>query len=815
MENGLVQSSLRLSLRSKASIGKIRRRQFLQDSLFAAGAFTMASGTVFGADSSAGSLTNLPEGSAPKPLTFPHFPDRLHAFIWRNWQLVPVDRMASVLGTTPSNVRNLGEGMGLGHPPRISSNQWRRSAQTILRRNWHILPYSQLLQLLGWSAEQLAFSLREDDFLFEKLGNLKPHCEILRFTPPDAEVLNWQKRVRSLINEKFPRGVHQASDPLFGFIGKLSKVPARPAMPASTVFSPRYCYSYFALYGDSLLGPPEDLYPEGYLAQLSAAGANGVWLQGLLTRLAPFPWAPRESDRYEERLANLRALVERAQRHGMGVYLYLNEPRSMPLAFFANRPHLKGVVEGGYASMCTSQPEVQQHLVEAVTLLCRSVPGLAGLFTITGSENLTHCWSHHHGEGCPRCSKRSPSDVVAELNSLFYQGIQKAGTQTRLIAWDWGWADEWVNDIIARLPPKVSFMSVSEWGIPINRGGVASTVGEYSISTVGPGARAKSRWTIAHDRGLKTLAKIQAGNTWELSAVPYIPAVANVAHHAANLLQAKVDGLMLGWTLGGYPSPNLEVVAEVARLATVDTRIANADPDKLNEVVESALRSVAERRFGHAVAPTVVNAWKTMSAAFSEFPFGGGLYSEPVQFGPSNLLWSEPTHFAATMMGFPYDDLKSWRGAYPVDVYCHQLETIAKGFEVAIDDLKRVARRELLDQRTHERELLAEEIQVAEAAAIHFQSTANQARFVAARDALSGVSDSQAALPWIQQLSNLVTSELNLAMRLHAIQMRDSRIGFEASNQYYYVPVDLAEKVLNCRDLLDRWIPELRRKWPV
>ena len=53
---------------------------------------------------------------------------------------------------------------------------------------------------------------------------------------------------------------------------------------------------------------------------------------------------------------------------------------------------------------------------------------------------------------------------------------------------------------------------------------------------------------------------------------------------------------------------------------------------------------------------------------------------------------------------------------------------------------------------------------------------------------------------------------MELARRLYAVQMRDSRIGFEASNQYYYVPIDLAEKVLNCHDLLKRWVPEQRAK---
>ena len=61
-------------------------------------------------------------------------------------------------------------------------------------------------------------------------------------------------------------------------------------------------------------------------------------------------------------------------------------------------------------------------------------------------------------------------------------------------------------------------------------------------------------------------------------------------------------------------------------------------------------------------------------------------------------------------------------------------------------------------------------------------------------------------------LEKVLKDEINLAQRLHVIQSRDSRIGFEASNQYYYVGVDLAEKILNCRNLLDRWIPAQRGK---
>ncbi|HZU44699.1 MAG TPA: hypothetical protein VE994_18620, partial [Terriglobales bacterium] len=49
----------------------------------------------------------------PLPIPEPHFPDRLHLFVWRNWELANTDRLAQVLGTTPENVLEVGASMGL------------------------------------------------------------------------------------------------------------------------------------------------------------------------------------------------------------------------------------------------------------------------------------------------------------------------------------------------------------------------------------------------------------------------------------------------------------------------------------------------------------------------------------------------------------------------------------------------------------------------------------------------------------------------------------------------------------------------------
>ena len=48
-------------------------------------------------------------------------------------------------------------------------------------------------------------------------------------------------------------------------------------------------------------------------------------------------------------------------------------------------------------------------------------------------------------------------------------------------------------------------------------------------------------------------------------------------------------------------------------------------------------------------------------------------------------------------------------------------------------------------------------------------------------------------------------SEISLAKEQYALVCEDSRIGFEPSCQYFYMPQDLLEKVVNCRWLQERF----------
>ena len=76
----------------------------------------------------------------------------------------------------------------------------------------------------------------------------------------------------------------------------------------------------------------------------------------------------------------------------------------------------------------------------------------------------------------------------------------------------------------------------------------------------------------------------------------------------------------------------------------------------------------------------------------------------------------------------------------------------------------------------------------------HFQSVANQVEFYRLREA--GAADRA-------RMRALVENEILLARAQFPVAREWSVIGYEASNHYYYTPLDLVEKVLNCRKILE------------
>ncbi|MHB1154220.1 MAG: hypothetical protein ACYCWE_05200 [Eubacteriales bacterium] len=711
---------------------------------------------------------SLPPVSAGKRIDFKHFPNRICCFVFRNWEIIEPSALAAVVGAEEGDILALAGKMGLPVPPDVNAD-WRRLGYiTVIRANWHLLNYRQICALLGWSEEKLAFTLKEDDFLDVKLGHAKPDVPDLIW----KELTETEEGALTAVRDatlEFYSSVPPVTAGPFAFRDMFAAVADSGDNTGETRFESRIAYSYCALYGDTFMGDTSDSFPDELLAAYKAVGVNGIWCQAVLYTLVLFPFDPSVSEGFEERLAGLRALIKRMSGYGIKLYLYLNEPRTMPNSFFEKHPQLKGVTGGEYSSLCTSAPEIQAYLYDSAAYLVKNAPGLGGFFTITASENQTSCYSHRseHNCECPRCKNRSKAEVIAEINTLLYKGAASVDPDIKMIAWSWGWEGENTPRIIDLMPEEVIVMGVSEQAVEKNIGGTVIGVIDYSISVVGPGEYAVSTWNHAHEKGHRAYAKCQFNNTWECSFVPFLPAYEQIYRHMTGLIAQGVDGMLLDWTLGGFPSPTFSMI----------------NPLFYKSDTIPSLRELYSRVFPSDAVDTVEKACHLFSEAFDAFPFHiGTAYTAPQNTGTANLLYREPTGFHATMVGFPYDDITSWRAVFPEEVFENQLRLLSEGWERGLEILQGLNESDL--KKSAALTLLAD---CAEAAYCHFRSSYLQTRFVRVRDGRAEGS-----------LTDIAKQEAALTLRLAAVEARNPAIGYESSNHYFYYRAALAEKYINC-----------------
>lgn len=737
------------------------------------------------------------EDGRKEAIEFKYFPHREYAFVWRNWSVVDKHRLAEVMQTSVENVERLAESMGLPRK-QVIEPEWAttRGYITILKRNWHLLPYDQLLQLLGMTREELKFRLTEDDFLYQKLGYVKPWCQPLKYETPTAEM---EKRAADIAQLLSSMGKHalKYEEPRFDFMREYDKVKqvkvSQSTSSSDDNFELKMIFPYFTDFGDPLLDESMSSYPEEYFRRLQEVGVNGIWLHSVLRMMVePDGLFPGDS-RAKERIEGLNRLVQRAAKYGVKVYLYVNEPRGMDDDFFnemEGRKAFRGPKVRDLYAFCTSRPEVQEWLSRSMESVFRQVEGLGGVFTITASENYTSCVSRNHLD-CPNCRDHEYAELIANVNKAIEEGVHRAAPDAKVIVWDWQWRDSECEAIIRQLPKSCWFMSVSEWSKPFEKGGVKSAVGEYSISNVGPGPRALKNWAVAREAGLKCLAKVAVNCTWEMSVVPQLPVLDLVARHAENLSKQDVNGVMLSWSLGGYPSENLKLFQSFKKGMSAD----------------QAVEELAYAEYGDKAGKLVREAWRACSNGFEEFPYHiTTLYHAPHHNGPSNLFYTKPTGYKSSMVyGFAYDEWKVWKSIYPIDVWISQMDKAAAGFEDGV----KLLREAYAVAKGKYRKGVETQLNRAEAVRIHLKSSAVQGRFFVARDRYLASNDEAERAECVAIMRQACHDEQQLIKDMLPLLSKDSSIAFESANQYFYLPIDLVEAYISV-DYALQWLDKAK-----
>ena len=552
-----------------------------------------------------------------------------------------------------------------------------------------------------------------------------------------------------------------------------------------------------------------DAYTDQELARISSSGFNAIWVHANLNHVVRTKVFPELGPHAELHQQRLNALVERAQRYGIKVFIYCQPPRSIPRkdAFWDHHPDVAGQIEkfpGDHGeeidlqALCTSTDKVKTYLYQAAAELAAKVPGAGGLIMITASEYPSHCWARRGhimlADGnfaqaemeCPRCAQRKPQNVVNEVIQLIRDGVRSVSADWKIIAWNWSWSfyiPPPCAEIIAALPKDVILQADFERGGRRMIAGKERIMDEYSLGFAGPSEQFMDSFNVARENNVQIMTKLQFGTTHEMATVPNLPVMGNVFDKANAVRNLKLAGFMGCWNFGN--------------MITANTAGFNAFlSGKLPEKKEDALRVFAAEYFPGANADGIVNAWAKFCKAMGCYPF-----SVPFLYaGPANFAFILP------MQPAPLTDKKvgrSWlmdeRGDNMSNaIFGYDIEEIIAGFEqltvIWAEGLKIF--RDAVAACTHHQHA-KEELNTATVCYHAFRSIANFCKVYRMRSQWDN-----SMLPAYQAI---IRDELENLQAVLPVLQQDSRFGYHIEARgYQYDAAGVAQKIDNLKQQLSK-----------
>jgi hypothetical protein len=615
-------------------------------------------------------------------------------------------------------------------------------------------------------------------------------------------------------------------------------------MKKEFLFTPRIIRSPWSDFRGAEIEESLTTHPDPWLYEIADMGYNGIWLHLVLRDTVASGLFP-ETASHRKRIEILKRFVEKTSRHGIKVYLYLCEPRSMQAndPFWKKYPHLKGQPfsfqklnkdkENAWHSLCTSTMEGKEFLEESSYRLFSQVSGLGGAFLITASEYHTHCYSHMPRKAkypepmmeewakkpflCPRCAARTPIEVTAEVITLIRNGIKSSSPNADVIAWTWSWyilEKDPQPQLISQLPKDVILMSDFERGGQKKVLGKFWPIDEYSFSSIGPSIRFTQQVSLAKKRGMKVMAKLQLGSTHELVTVPYLPLPSILGKKFEEMKRLHVDGYLGCWIFGGDVSPMTRISALMSR---------SPQPS-----MEEALQQVAQEEFGNKSASEVCRAWKKFGTAWKKYPFSIPLlYYGIINYATANPLSVHDTKREAIPSWLPLprkddktlatagDTLDTWVQPFSADTVATAFEELRIAWMPGVEILKKAVRQESENIRLLQEYILAEHI------SLSLQSTINYIRF----HTLRATWNKEKGDPLPTQLLHILREEIEIAKKdkellalskpspstkkmennhfLHAI---DNGIGYHSeAHERFFTAADLDAKILQHTQELSHW----------
>jgi hypothetical protein len=547
----------------------------------------------------------------------------------------------------------------------------------------------------------------------------------------------------------------------------------------------------------------EQVYTDDELSKIAGAGFNAIWVHGLLHQIVNSPVLPELGINCEVHLNSLRKLIDRAAKHGLKVFLYMQPPRALPTdhPFWEKHPEVAGHLEErlpadddsesiDYRCFCTSQPIVKEYLRSASEILASKLPGLGGIIMITASEYSSHCVARcgmtlgSMGEvievdtTCPRCAKREPAEIISEIITLMRDGIRAVSDTMEILAWNWSWTfyyDKPCREVIERLPKDVILMTGFERGGKQDYCGRKDTVvDEYSISYAGPSEQCREALAAANECGLRTATKLQFGTTHELATVASLPLIGNIFRKADFMRRNKIIGFMGCWNFGNMLSANTAAFNYFLS--------GDAPSDETN-----ALQAFAIDYMPGSKPDEAMKAWYTFAAAMRNYPFGiSYLYAGPTNYSlayiPRPKKLNKISAGGSWLMHERGDDLSGCLNDFSLDEVVAGLEKLSAIWAKGVAQLENAL-------SGSDSKNAASELANAKVCGAVFHSTLNTFKFYKLR------------LDWadekIEEYKSIAKDELAVLEAIKPVVASDKRLGYHSEAHAYMFNEEMIQEKIN------------------
>ncbi len=582
---------------------------------------------------------------------------------------------------------------------------------------------------------------------------------------------------------------------------------------ASGVRRPRYSPRITAapFYATVELEYGKNAYTPELLSRISHAGFNAIWIWGDLFDLGRSNVFPELDDGVALRQQRLRELTEKAGRVGVDVYVVLAY-HPLPASFFEAHPGDRGTpfkAYGGDNVLCTSTDEVRTYIREATGNLFDAAPLVKGVVFIVGGEGFIHCYTRRMD--CPRCSKRSAPEVVAELAKTIEQGARASRSDADVVLWPYSATNFWSSEdptqsrLIDRLDPGVTFMT--EFGKEglITFGKTTIPAYDYPISYLGPSERFTRQVELTRQRKIPFWIKDEHAIALEAIQTPYIPVYFRWADRYRRMREFDwPSGVFANWMHYGFtPSIAAEIMKE-------ETWEPFKDPEEL-------LKSIARREYGEAAVEPALGAWRDWSEAIAHYPFSGRMAMGPFQKGPAHPLFLDPEYEPLNHAGRQFKNDLSWTEPWGAEDALGELEKLEMGWQAGVvkwEAVEAAADPELKRNAVREGG-------VGKAFLACIRSTVNVGRFYQLRERLQAEKDRGRAEALLDQMAAIARRELENARAILPVIASDSRLGYSnsvassstgVSRSGIYSPGSIEKKIRQVEHLVEVELPEYRSR---